>query len=146
MSSLNVLLLSSLNDLLLTIYLIYLIFNKYFSPDNASYVCLFSAAGSLSQCCGLLYPLPFPTQLWASRRWTGSFSRGDRWRDIERERERERVVGGYESGGVGCVKMGGCCFCCLSISAILVGGVGVDRGAIWLLAIFAWRHPLIYPV
>lgn len=31
-------------------------------------------------------------------------------------------------------------------SAVLVGGVGVDCGAVWLLAIFARWHPLIYPV
>lgn len=77
-----------------------------------------------------------------SRRWTGSFNRGDR----RGESERKRDVEGYESGDVGCVKMGGWCFCCLSISAILVGGVGVDRVAVWLLAIFARRHPLVYPV
>ena len=48
---------------------------------------------------------------------------------------------------VGCVKTGGvACFCCLSISAVLVGSVGVDRGAVWLLAIFARRHPLVNPV
>lgn len=35
---------------------------------------------------------------------------------------------------------------CLSSSAVLVGGVGVDYGPVRLLAIFARRHPLIYPV
>ena len=43
-------------------------------------------------------------------------------------------------------KMGVWRFCCLSISAVLVRGVGVDRGAVRLLAIFAWWHPLVYPV
>lgn len=66
----------------------------------------------------------------------------------EGERQTERVVRGYESGAVGCVKMGGRCSCCLPIRAVLVGGggVGVDRGAVWQLAIFARRHPLVYPV
>lgn len=80
-----------------------------------------------------------PAWLWLSRRWTDSFNRGDRLTEKERE-----WLGAMMC--VGCVKTGGWCFCCLSISAILVGGVGIDGGAVWLLAIFAWRHPLVYPV
>lgn len=38
----------------------------------------------------------------------------------------------------------GWCLCCLSVGAVLVGGGAV--GAVRLLAVFAWRHPLIYPV
>lgn len=41
---------------------------------------------------------------------------------------------------------GGVSWCCLSVGAVLVGGVGVDRRAVWLLAVFARRHPLVYPV
>lgn len=75
----------------------------------------FSLLDVFFQHCGLLvlffYPLLmclllFSTHVGASRRWTGSFSRGDR----RRRSERERNVEGYESGDVGCVKMGGWCF------------------------------------
>lgn len=34
----------------------------------------------------------------------------------------------------------------LSVSAVLVGRVGADSGTVWLLSIFAWWHPLVYPV
>lgn len=37
-------------------------------------------------------------------------------------------------------------FCCLSISAVLIGGVGVDHVSVRLLAVFARWHPLVYPV
>lgn len=40
---------------------------------------------------------------------------------------------------------GGAAFC-LSVSAVLAGGVCVDCCAVGLLAIFARRHPLVYPV
>lgn len=47
---------------------------------------------------------------------------------------------------VSCVTMGGWRFGCLSVSSVLVGGVGVDGGAVRLLAVFARGHPLVYPV
>lgn len=56
-----------------------------------------------------------------------------RWAETE---TKERVSGGYEVCGR--------CLCRLSVGAVLVGGGGV--GAVRLLAVFAWRHPLIYPV
>lgn len=34
----------------------------------------------------------------------------------------------------------------LRVSAVLVGGVGVGGGRVWLLPVFAGRHPLVYPV
>lgn len=33
----------------------------------------------------------------------------------------------------------------LSVGAVLVGRVGID-GPVWLLSVFAGRHPLVYPV
>lgn len=57
----------------------------------------------------------------------------------EEETEGERGWGLRENGPV-------VFFGCLSVGAVLVGGVGVDGGAVWLLAVFARRHPLIYPV
>lgn len=35
---------------------------------------------------------------------------------------------------------------CLSVSAVLVGRVGVDSGTVWLLSVLAGWHPLVYPV
>lgn len=91
-------------------------------------------------------PLPFPALTVGEQKMDRQFQ----WRREETDREREKVterLGDMSQGGVGCVKMEGrWCFCCLSISAILVGGVGVGRGAVWLLAIFAGRHPLVYSV
>lgn len=34
----------------------------------------------------------------------------------------------------------------LSVGAVLAGGVGVHGRPVRLLAVFAWRHPLVYPV
>lgn len=41
---------------------------------------------------------------------------------------------------------GGVAVWCLSVSAVLVGRVGVDSGPVWLLSVFAGWHPLVYPV
>lgn len=84
----------------------------------------------------------FLARLWVIRRLTGRFSREDMIR--VREREKRKRPGAIMC--VGCEKMREWCYCCLSISAILVGGVGVDSGAVCLLAIFSRWHPLIYPV
>lgn len=111
------------------------IITSYILSFFSSWKCFPSAVASfcfyLTMC-----PLPFPPNC-------------GRAEDGQAERERQKGWGGgggMSQGSVGYVKMTGCCFCCLSISAVLVGGVGVDRGAVWLLAIFARRHPLVYPV
>lgn len=62
-------------------------------------------------------------------------------KEKERQRGRQREAVGVMGG----VKERGGGVCRLSISAVLVRSVGVD-GAVWLLAVFARRHPLVYPV